>query len=287
MATSAGPRLAGWNGLRPMAVSIVPAMGEQHHQTLVVDRVDGVLTVTLDRPERKNALNDRMLIELLELLGSTADDPEVRAVVLTGAGDAFCSGWDLADPGEVDDRSGLARMRRLHRLATALHELPQPTLARINGVAAGAGLNLALGCDLTVASADARFSQIFARRGLATDFGGAWLLPRLIGLHRAKELALFGDVVGAEEAHRLGLVNRVVAPDELEAAVAEWANRLAGGPPLALAQIKGMLNRSFETSFAAGLDAETTAQALCFTSADTAEAMGAFFDKRDPRFEGR
>lgn len=262
-------------------------MSDPHLQAIRVERADGVVTVTLDRPERKNAINDRMLAEMLDLFGRLPDDPTARVVVITGEGAAFCSGWDLGDRGEVDDANGVSRMRRLHRLPMALHELPQPTIARIGGVAAGAGLNLALGCDLTIASSDARFSQIFARRGLATDYGGAWLLPRLVGLHRAKELAFFGEVVPAAEAERLGLVNRVVPADELDTVVADWARRLAAGPPIALGQIKRMMNRAFETSFAAQLDAESTAQAHLFTTADTAEAMGAFFEKRDPDFQGR
>ena len=254
-------------------------------ETLVVDRDGAVLTVTLARPERKNALSPQMADELMDLFGAVAFDADVRVVVITGAGDAFCSGADLSAVG-TDDH-GLVRMRSIHRVAQLLHDLPQPTIARINGVAAGAGLNIALGCDLTVASTEARFSEIFARRGLSTDFGGAWLLPRLVGLHRAKELALLAEVLPASEAERLGLVNRVVPPEELDALVAEWAARLAAGPPIALAQTKRMLNRSVESSWEAMLDAESTAQTVNFGTQDTAEAMRAFFDKRDPTFEGR
>ncbi len=269
-----------------MAVSIVPAMPDPHLDALRLDRADGVVTITLDRPDRKNALDTTMARELGEVLTDVSADGDVRVVVLTGAGDAFCSGADLADGGPAAT-NGLARMRALHGLAQLLHDVPQPTIARINGVAAGAGLNLALGCDLTIASTEARFSQIFARRGLSTDFGGAWLLPRLIGLHRAKELALLADIVPAAEAERLGLVNRVVAPEDLDAAVADWAERLAAGPPIALTQTKRMLNRSFEVGWEAQLEAESTAQAYNFSTADTAEAMRAFFEKRSPDFTGR
>jgi len=262
-------------------------MSDAALEAITVDRQGDVLTVTLDRPERKNAIDRRMASELLAELDATSRDATVRAVVITGAGGAFCSGADLSSLHGRDAANGLAHMRDIHRVATLLHELPQPTIARIAGVAAGAGLNLALGCDLTLASTEARFSQIFARRGLSTDFGGAWLLPRLIGLHRAKELALLGDIVDATEAERLGLVNRVVAPDELDALVDDWAARLAAGPPIALTQTKRMLNRSFETSFEAQLDAESTAQAYNFSTRDTAEAMSAFFEKRPPEFEGR
>jgi enoyl-CoA hydratase/carnithine racemase len=254
-------------------------------ETIVVDRTDTTLTVTLSRPERKNALSPEMAAELIELFGEVAFDTAVRVVVVTGAGDAFCSGADLSSVG-TDDH-GLVRMRSIHRVAQLLHDLPQPTIARINGVAAGAGLNIALGCDLTVMSSEARFSEIFARRGLSTDFGGAWLLPRLVGLHRAKELALLADILPAAEAERMGLVNKVVAPDELDAAVDEWAARLASNPPIAITQTKRMLNRSLEASWEAMLDAENTAQTVNFGTADTAEAMRAFFEKRDPTFEGR
>lgn len=252
---------------------------------LLVSRSEHVVTLTLSRPERKNSLDTTLTERLVEEMTALADDSDARVVVITGAGDAFCSGADLK--GLDTDRHGLARMRWVHRVAQALHDLPQPTIARINGVAAGAGLNLALGCDLTVASTEARFSEIFARRGLSTDFGGAWLLPRLIGLHRAKELALLAEVVPASEAERLGLVNRVVPPDELDSVVDEWASRLAAGPPIALTQTKRMLNRSVESSWDAMLEAEGAAQTVNFSTRDTAEAMSAFFEKRDPTFQGR
>ncbi len=154
-------------------------------------------------------------------------------------------------------------------------------------MAAGVGMNLALGCDLVVASDRARFSEIFARRGLSLDGGGSWLLPRLVGLHKAKELALFADVISADEALQLGLVNRVVPVDELDALVEEWATRLAAGPPIALAMTKRMLNRAFEQSFEQALDDEARSQTVNFGTRDTVEAIAAFLQKRDPTFEGR
>ncbi|CAN5726039.1 enoyl-CoA hydratase [soil metagenome] len=271
-----------------MTVSIVPPMPDPHFEAIRVDRTEGVVTITLDRPERKNALNGAMTRELKAVLTEVSASAEDRVLVITGADGAFCSGADLGDrDGQTAAANSLAHMRDLHGPAQLLHDVPQPTLARINGVAAGAGLNLALGCDLTIASTEARFSQIFARRGLSTDFGGAWLLPRLIGLHRAKELALLADIVPAEEAHRLGLVNRVVPPEELDALVDDWASRLAAGPPIALTQTKRMLNRSFETAYEAQLEAESTAQSYNFSTADTVEALRAFSEKRPPEFHGR
>ena len=263
-------------------------MADDAHETIEVTRDDaGVVTVTMNRPRVKNALSDRMFIELESTFGSLRDDADARVLVLTGAGGDFCSGADLGAPPEIRDANGLARMRRLHRLARALHDVPQPKIARIPGIAAGAGLSLALGCDLTIASDAARFSAIFSRRGLSTDMGAAWLLPRLVGLHRAKQLALFGEVIDATEAERIGLVNRVVPAADLDATVDDWATRLAAGPPVALTQIIDLLDRAFETPFDALLADEGAAQALCFTTADTREAMTAFFEKRDPAYQGR
>lgn len=247
----------------------------------------GVLTITLNRPEKLNAANAVMWNELLEIFRVAKASDEVRAVVITGSGDAFCSGADLGAGDDGPRRHQLAAMRHITDVALALHELPMPAIAKVNGVAAGAGLNLALGCDLIVASDRARFSEIFSRRGLSVDFGGTWLLPRLIGLHRAKELAFFAEVIDAAEADRIGLVNRVVRHDELDESVGEWADRLAAGPPIALAQTKAMLNGSINQTLDQALEAEGWSQTVNFTTRDTKEAVSAFLEKRDPTFEGR
>jgi 2-(1,2-epoxy-1,2-dihydrophenyl)acetyl-CoA isomerase len=169
----------------------------------------------------------------------------------------------------------------------ALHRLAKPTIAKVNGVAAGAGANLALGCDLIVASETARFSEIFARRGLSVDFGGSWLLPRLIGLHKAKELAFFAEVIGAAEAERIGIVNRVVPAGELDAFVDDWATRLAASAPMALSMTKTMLNNSLMVSMDQALEDEARSQSVNFSTSDFREAVSAFLEKRDPKFEGR
>jgi enoyl-CoA hydratase/carnithine racemase len=256
-------------------------------ETLQVARGGSVVTITLNRPEKKNAINDTMWDELLEtflaIANNTAED---RVVVITGAGGAFCSGADIGG-GVNGERNGLASMRHVGDVCSALHALPQPVIAKVAGVAAGAGLNLALGCDLIVASDEARFSEIFARRGLSVDFGGSWVLPRLVGLHKAKELVLFADIIGAKEAHEIGIVNRVVPASELDAFVDEWAARLAAGPPLALSMSKRLLDQSSAVSLAQALEAEALAQNVNFQSKDTAEAMMAFVQKREPRFEGK
>lgn len=255
-------------------------------ETLVVAREAGVVTITLDRPEKKNAINATMWRELLATFQDIAASASDRCVVVTGSGGAFCSGADLSDAGE-DRPHQLAVMREVNRVCLALHDLPQPTIAKVGGVAAGAGANLAFGCDLVVASEDARFSEIFARRGLSVDFGGTWLLPRLVGLHRAKELAFFADIISAKEANELGLVNRLVPAAELDHAVSDWAGRLAAAAPIALAQTKQMLNRAFEVTLEQALEAEGWAQTVNFGTQDTAEAIAAFLEKRDPRFSGR
>jgi len=256
-------------------------------ETLQVAHDAGVTTITLDRPHRKNAIDAQMWDELRTTLAAVAHDGDVRCVVVTGAGGAFCSGADLTGRADGERPHQLAAMRAINEVALALHRLPQPTIAKVTGVAAGAGCNLALGCDLVVASDQARFSEIFVRRGLSVDFGGTWLLPRLIGLHRAKELAFFGDVIDAAEAERLGLVNRVVPHDGVDALVDEWAARLAGGPPIALAMTKRMLNQSFAMGLEEALDAEGLSQTVNFGTSDTPEAVRAFFDKREPEFRGR
>jgi enoyl-CoA hydratase/carnithine racemase len=259
-------------------------------ETLIVERKDGVVTVTMNRPERKNAANGVKLNELKEVFAEVEDRPDDKVMVLTGAGGAFCSGADLSDPnGPATDptRSGLSRMRRLGDVALGLHHVTKPTIAKVDGVAVGAGLSLALGCDLVVCSDRARLSMIFAKRSLSLDNGASWLLPRLVGMARAKEIALFGGMWSGEEAAAIGLVNRVLPVDELDAFVEEWAATLAAGPPLALSMTKTLLHASSMASMEQAVEDEARCQALNFSTADTAEAMSAFGQKREPVFIGR
>jgi len=255
-------------------------------ETLLVDRADGIVTVTMNRPEKKNAANAAMWNELLATFREIAANDEDRVVVLTGAGGAFCSGADVSGMGGRETH-GLANMRHISDVAMSIYRLPQPTVAKVRGVATGAGMNMALLCDLIVASDSARFSEIFARRGLTIDFGGSWALPRRIGMHRAKELTLLTDIIDAPEADRIGLVNRVVPDAELDAFVDDWARRLAAGPPIALAQSKRLLNNSIGATLEQALDEEGAAQTVNFSTKDTAEAVSAFLDKREPSFQGR
>ncbi len=254
---------------------------------LLVERSgNGVVTLTLNRPRVKNAISVSMWEELRRVLVDVTQREADRVVVITGAGGDFCAGADLSDD-PLGNRHPLNAMHPVSAAALALHDLSKPAIAKVNGVAVGAGMNLALGCDLIVAGESARFSEIFARRALSVDFGGTWLLPRLVGLHKAKELALFGDILSAEEAERIGIVNRVVPDDGLDAFVADWAARLADGPPLALQLTKRMLTSSFSLSFFEALQWEAASQTVNFASQDTREGVAAFAEKRAPVFRGR
>ena len=258
---------------------------------LDVERDGDVVTVTLNRPEVMNAMTGFLFREFGRVFRELTADESVRAVILTGAGGNFCSG---ADVGEQSDRAGgavavnpLRNLRRIKASAQALHECQHPVVAKVYGVAAGAGLNMALGCDLVYAADTARFSEIFARRGLTIDFGGSWVLPRRVGLHRAKELALLAEVIDAAEADRIGLVNRILPEADLDGHVADVVARIAAGPPLALSMSKALLNTGSQTSMSQALEAEGQAQAVNFGTQDTREAAMAWIQKRQPEFEGR
>jgi enoyl-CoA hydratase/carnithine racemase len=255
-------------------------------ETLQIERADGVVTVTLDRPEKKNAINQVMWDELTATFREIAGRGDDRAVVITGAGGAFCSGADLTDLDRRDVHF-LEFMRQVGDACASVHRLPQPVIAKVGGVAAGAGFGLAIACDLIVASDEARFSTIFSRRALTIDFGTSWALPHLVGMHRAKELAFLADIIDAAEAERIGLVNRVVPASDLDKTVGELASRLAAGPPLALSMTKRLLNNSSGLSIEQSLEAEAMAQTVNIGTADTAEAMAAFLEKREPEFKGR
>ncbi|HEY9304244.1 MAG TPA: enoyl-CoA hydratase/isomerase family protein, partial [Mycobacterium sp.] len=188
---------------------------------------NGVRTLTLNRPQRKNAIDRDLWIALADALKAVGNDREVRAVVITGAGGAFCSGADIS---AADDSHPVHKLQRLTDVALALHELPVPTIAKVNGVAVGAGWNLALGCDLVVATPESTFSQIFSKRGLSLDLGGSWLLPKIVGLQQAKRLVLLAETIDAAEAKALNLVTWVVSDSEIDDFVTGIADRLAVGP---------------------------------------------------------
>jgi 2-(1,2-epoxy-1,2-dihydrophenyl)acetyl-CoA isomerase len=251
---------------------------------ILVTRSDGLATVTLNRVEVRNAIHAGMWSELASIFDEIGSNSRDRVVVVTGAGGAFCSGADLS--GGRASGHPLWAMRDVGDAAMALHRLEKPTIARVDGPAVGAGLSLALGCDLIVATRRSRFSAIFAQRGLSVDFGGSWLLPRLVGLHKAKELVLLAGMFTADQAVEMGLVNRVTEDDGIDAVVDEWVATLLGGPPLGLSLSKTLLNQSFEASLAEALEAEARCQAINVTSSDAQEAFAAFREKRAPVFTG-
>jgi 2-(1,2-epoxy-1,2-dihydrophenyl)acetyl-CoA isomerase len=249
---------------------------------VLVDLADtGVATLTLNRPQRKNGITAGLIEEADTAVRALIADPGCRVVVVTGAGTAFCSGMDLSEPITPDE---VTFMRRVGQFCRQLHEAPLPVISKVRGAAVGFGANLAFCADLVVADESAVFGEIFAERGLSIDGGGSWLLPRSVGLARAKEIMFLAARVTAREAADLGLVNRCVDPDELDEAVREWAERLADGPRRALAVIKQQLNASFERSFAEAIDYEAVSQSLAFRSKESREGARAFFEKRAPDF---
>jgi 2-(1,2-epoxy-1,2-dihydrophenyl)acetyl-CoA isomerase len=259
------------------------------YETLLVGRPGATATITLNRPDARNALDMVMRQELVAALDEVEADPAVRVLILTGAGEHFCAGGDVKFMRERRQTAmeGRARVELLNRLVLRLAGFPRPTIARVDGFAVGAGCNLALGCDLIIASDRARFGEVFGKIGLVPDGGGTWLLPRLVGLARAKELIFTADVIDAAEAHRIGLVNRVVPAAALEAETARIAERIAAGPPLALRLAKHMVHRAAWSDLAGALDLEAYSQGLAIASEDHEEGLRAFFEKRPPRFTGR
>jgi len=255
---------------------------------LRVDEDGAIRVLTLDRPERKNAVPAEGWSDLGDAFVDF-ERSEARVLIVTGAGSEFCAGADLDMSGAADFASTPDRHRRMRvveRAATALHRSTKPTIAAVDGAAVGAGMNLALGCDVVIASDRARFSELFVRRGLTVDFGGTWLLPRVVGLQRAKELALSGRVVGADEAVSLGLAVEAVPPAQLLSRAREVAEGFLKGAPIAQMLTKQALNASFESSFAESLSWEGQSQVIAFSTRDVAEGIAAFFERRDPEWRG-
>jgi 2-(1,2-epoxy-1,2-dihydrophenyl)acetyl-CoA isomerase len=262
-------------------------------EDLMIERRGAVAWVTLNRPDVRNALTPDMRNRLIDTVGDIGADPELRCLVITGAGEGFCTGADIRGTsrrqGSGERVAGAARdtiRTGVQRLFRALWELEKPTIAAVNGIAAGFGCHLAFACDFVIASENARFVEAFARRGIAPDGGGAYLLPRLIGLQKAKEFVFFADSWSAADAERIGLVNKVVPGEDLEKVTTEWAERLAAGPTKALGLAKRLLNRSLESDLATSLEEEALAQELITSTEDIKEGMRAFAERRDPRFTG-
>src|SRR5215467_1085234 len=260
-------------------------------QQLIESAADGVVTLTLNRPDRLNALATGILDGLLEALPRLAEDPAAAVIVLTGAGRAFCSGGDVKAMAErsndADVRDAVRRLRGRMEVSRILHELPKPTIAMINGPAAGAGLSLALACDLRIAGVSARLVTAFVRVGFSGDFGGSYFLTRLVGTAKARELYFTGRPVDADEALTLGLVSQVVPDEELTTVTMELARSLAHGPSIALSLMKRNLNCAESGGLAELLDMEAMHQVLTGRTEDHREAAKAFVEKRAPIFTGR
>lgn len=260
--------------------------------TLLVEPDGGLLTVTLNRPRRKNAISAAMWNEFDDVFRHAATDPSVRAVVLTGAEGNFSSGADLSGE-ESNGVTGhgpqlvLHEMRIVGGIIGRIKHLPKPTVAAVDGVAVGVALGIALACDLVIATDRARFMEIFVQRGLALDGGTSWTLPHLVGPRRAKQMAFFGDTVDAATALEWGLINEVVAPDALAATAREWGQKLATGPTAAIGLMKTQIDAAGTSTFAEALEGEARAQHIVYTTDDMQEGIASFVERREPKFTGR
>lgn len=265
---------------------------EKMFETLLIETSDHICTITLNRPEVYNAFNDQLSFELQDALKQAARDKDVRVLIITGEGKAFSSGQDLGDlkdryvPGHVPQFSKDLD-RRYNPIAKLIFNMDKPVIAAINGVAAGAGCSLALVCDLRIASTNASLIEVFINVALVPDTGSTFTLPRLVGLAKAKELCFTGDKVDAEEALRLGLVNKVVDADQLMDETRALAKKLAAMPSRGLALTKRLLNQSFENDLESQLQAESFAQDTAGKTQDHFEGVSAFLEKRKPKFKGK
>src|SRR5882724_3871763 len=251
----------------------------------------GVALLVLNRPERMNALNNELTTALYGALERIAQDDSIRAVVLTGAGRAFCAGGDLAVIGKGREANNSKQLEPILRMGMGamlrMRMIPQPVIAAVNGAAAGAGMNVALAADIRIAAEEAMFGQNFARVGLFPDYGGTYFLPQLVGPSKAAEMFYTGDMIDAQSALKLGLLNRVVPGAQLEGEVRAFAAKIAAGPPIAIRAVKQTLFGSEKDALGKALEAEVQHQMRCFASDDCLEGIRAFFEKRPPAFKGR
>lgn len=256
----------------------------------VLDRLEsGVLWITLNRPDVRNAISPDQRNRVIELMERASDDDEVRCVVLRGSGGSFCSGADLRGSSGEPPPGGIAQVIRegAQRLIASVMDCDKPVIAAVEGVAAGIGAHLALACDLVIAADSARFIEVFVRRALVPDGGGAYLLVRLLGPQKAKELIFFGGDVHADDAREIGLVNCVVPAEQLEEVVREWAGRLAAGPTRTIAAAKRLINAAHDVDRATAFEAEALAQEANMATEDAQEGVRSFVERRAPEFKGR
>jgi enoyl-CoA hydratase/carnithine racemase len=261
----------------------------KEYKNILVIKENRIVTITLNRPERMNALTVEMTLEIVEALDDAAQDSESRVVILTGAGRAFCVGADLNSPDfKVNSAAeAVETLKSATQIIMGIRNISKPVIAAVNGAAVGGGCNLAIACDIILASDKAKFSEVFVLRGLHPDWGGTYHLPRLIGAAKARELLLTGRMVDAGEADRIGLVTRVVPADQLQVATRETAAALSKLSPLAMGMIKNSLNRTFEADLPTMLELEAKSQSLLFLTEDFREGIAAFLEKREANYKGR
>jgi enoyl-CoA hydratase/carnithine racemase len=252
---------------------------------------DGIGTVTLNRPESMNALGGNMRQEILGALEMAAADDEIRVIVITGVGKAFCAGGDVKEfvsgTSKNEPIPPIDRRPTRDKVLLLIQATGKPVIASVNGIAAGGGCNLALSCDMRIASEQARFGEVFVRRGIHPDWGGIWFLPRIVGYAKAAELIFSGEVIDAHEALRVGLVNKVVPHESLEAATKEFALKFARNAPVPIALAKKGLQQFSRIDLSQALDQERFAQEICWHTEDRVEGMKSFVEKRAPVFKGR
>jgi 2-(1,2-epoxy-1,2-dihydrophenyl)acetyl-CoA isomerase len=268
-----------------------PTPAPQTGPLVLEARHEGVATLTLNRPDRLNALNNDLSTTLNDALNRIAEDDSVRVVILTGAGRGFCAGGDLAAMGKGRQTGATHEMEPLLRSGMQsvlkMRTMPQPVIAAVNGPAAGAGMNLALAADIRIAAEEATFGENFARVGLFPDFGGTWFLPQLVGPAVAAELFYTGEMIDAPTALRLGIVNRVVPAAQLQVEANSLAQKIAQGPPVAIRAVKRALFGSEKAALARALEHEVQEQIKCYLSEDCSEGIRAFFEKRPAKFQGK
>ena len=260
-------------------------------QEIIYRKEDSVVTITMNMPNRRNALSIDMGKEIKSALERASQDNEVRAVVITGAGSAFCSGIDLPQGEKIVDMTPVEIREEIYAVfqgvIRAIVELPKPVIASVNGPAMGAGFDLCLACDIRIAAEDAKFSEFFVRIGTLPGMGGMFFLPQLVGIGKANELAFTGDIIDGVEAERIGLVNKVVPSDQLEKATGEFANKLARGATKAIGMIKMGIRRSIGSNLSSELEFASFAQSVCIKTEDAREGFKAALEKRRPEFKGK
>jgi enoyl-CoA hydratase/carnithine racemase len=264
-------------------------------ETIILKKEEHIATITLNRPERMNAVNDQMENELLKALDNVAGDDDIRVVVLAAGGRAFCSGADvgsLSRWGEETESGSIDTMRRylrggFQKIPLVLQKMEKPTIAMVNGAAVGAGCDFAFACDMRVGSENAMFRNGFVRIGLIPGAGGTWLYTRLMGLGRGLEFLFTGDFLGAEEAHRIGVLNKLVPAEDLENETMELARKIAKGPPIAIRLSKMQAYKALQSDMETALEMAAACQALCFSTEDNKEGVNAFMQKREAEFKGR